>query len=149
MLTTRSLSSQFGKYDTVEFQLYYKIPREKTGLLLARAELQVSKYQPFLLHDKWIPFIPIPKYDFLWNWPSELETPDRGGEQAPLSFGLGSVHVRFQYTFHPSAGFLKFNGCPSTALPLRLKMGDIVLFRSSTLASHGTKIATRCMVRTP
>ena len=55
----------------------------------------------------------------------------------------GRLHVVLQKTTKPSAGLFALMGTPIPVIPLRLQVGDAVLFRSSTMVSHGTKLATR------
>lgn len=90
------------------------------------AVLPVSTITDELLHDVWV------------TLKHAVRTETTAYEEV-----CGSVHFLVQRTYTPSTSIFQAFGVPVPSLPIRISVGDTILFRSSNIVSHTTKLATR------
>lgn len=126
----------------LEVEVYFTMGGRRDGLV-GSVSVPLCDLQDGLMHDLWLNLRPN----------ANLPAPRNAAEQRSMNLdkwaqhselGMwGSVHLVIQKSKKPHLGMLSMHGPPVSPLPLRMEVGDIILFDSSRLLMQGTKLATR------
>lgn len=115
--------------------------------------MQLCGLEEEYLHDIWLHIKPMQtilakstarKEDFV-SWGSIHIVTQKNAE--PNVIPQAFIYFFIAITeYYEQSGLLAHNGISVSPIPLRMEVGDIILFESSDLFTQGTKIATRSQV---
>ncbi|KAL6076419.1 C2 domain-containing protein [Balamuthia mandrillaris] len=112
------------KSHLLEFTIKNKLQK---GSILGKLVLDVSSFSMNQVHDLWLdlrhPLYEAPE-EWLWSGPQS----DRGSLQRSTAQSCGFLHCRVQRHQHFSKGMLAHLGVPLKGIPVRVAVGDIVMF---------------------